>query len=104
MEKISSKNELYFERYSISKFGNLLRIFWNFSKILETFAFLAYLQNATLIFKVKIYKNVPPIFEVEIYRNGTPHLKVDIPFFECNKRVLHGTLLLHNLNQRLRSL
>ena len=79
MEKISGKKELYFMRYSISRFRNFFEIFFEF---LGTFAIFEH-----------IYKNSTSIFELELYINAHPR----------NKRTC-GTLLLHNLNQRLGSL
>ena len=57
MEKILWKKELYFVRYSISKFSDFSGIFLKF---LGTFPIFEY-----------IYKNATPIFEVEIYKNTT---------------------------------
>ena len=55
MEKISWKKELYFVRYLISKFRDFSRIFLNF---LGTFLDFEHIyENATPIFKVKIYRN-----------------------------------------------
>ena len=61
MEIISWKKEFYFVRYSISKLGIFLELFWNF---LGTFLILSiFTKNATLIFEVEIYRNVSPIFK-----------------------------------------
>ena len=57
---------VYFVRYSISKFRDFSRIFLEFfSEIFRDFSDFEHIyQNATPIFKVKIYRNVPLIVEV----------------------------------------
>ena len=81
MEKISWKKELYFVIYSISKFRDFSEIFlkflWNFSKFFKDFSDFEHIyENATLIFKVKIYINALRFSKSEIYRNVTPIFKV----------------------------
>ena len=48
-------------RYSISKFRDFSRIFLNFLGTFSDFFEHIY-ENATPIFKVKIYRNAPPIY------------------------------------------
>ena len=55
--KFHKKKELYFLRYSISKFRDFSEFFRDFLDFEHIY------ENATLTFKVKIYKNVPLIFE-----------------------------------------
>ena len=55
MEKISWKKELYFVRYSISKFRDFSGIFLIFFGAFSDFEHIY--ENASPIFKVKIYKN-----------------------------------------------
>ena len=55
MEKISSKKELYFVGYVISKFRDFSRFFIQFVGTFSNFE--------------HIYNNIPLIFEVEIYKN-----------------------------------
>ena len=70
MKKISWKKELYFMRYSISKFRDFSVIFLNF---LGTFSDFEHIyENATPIFKVKINKNALRFSNSEIYINVTP--------------------------------
>ena len=77
MEKDSWKKELYFVRYSISKFRDFSGIFLNFFVFFMDFYDFEHIhKNATLIFEVEIYKNVPPIFIVQIYRNAPPIFEV----------------------------
>ena len=70
MEKISWKKELYFVRYSISKFRDFSGIFLNFLGTFQIFEHIY--ENATLIFKVKIYRNALWFSKSEIYRNDIP--------------------------------
>ena len=61
-------------RYSISKFRDFSGIFLNF---LGTFSDFEHIyENATPIFKVKIYKNALRFSKSEIYKNATPIFKV----------------------------
>ena len=61
-------------RYLISKFRDFSRIFWNFSEFCRDFLdFENIYKNATLIFKVKIYRNAPPIL-----MNGSDNVDISI--------------------------
>ena len=61
-------------RYSISKFRDFSGIFLIF---LGTFSDFEHIyENATPIFKVKIYKNALRFSKSEIYKNATPIFKV----------------------------
>ena len=67
MEKIPWKKELYFVRYSISKFNDFSRTFYELFRDFSNFEHIY--KNATLIFEVKIYRIAPLILEVKINKN-----------------------------------
>ena len=61
-------------RYSISKFREFSGIFLEFFREFSDFEYIY--ENATPIFKVKIYKNALRFLKSEIYTNATPSFKV----------------------------